>query len=90
VFHGFHNYRSGAMAKRSAAMLSTPRRSMPAPPAWAWHPAPFCMRSASHFDACIWGAALNRSGVRHLRRDVVLTVGISQGTCRVQWAERFE
>ncbi len=39
VFHGFHDYRSGAMTKRGAAMLNLLRRSMPAPPAWAWHPA---------------------------------------------------
>ena len=38
MFHKFHDYRSRAMAKRSAAMVNTPGSDMPAPPAWAWHP----------------------------------------------------
>ncbi|MFQ5495874.1 MAG: class I SAM-dependent methyltransferase, partial [Phycisphaerae bacterium] len=39
VFHKFHDDRSGGTAERSAAILSTPRQSMPAPSAWAWRPA---------------------------------------------------
>jgi len=44
VFHNVQDYRSDAMAKRDVPMLSmaqptTLRSSMPAPSAWAWHPA---------------------------------------------------